>query len=108
LPESAGGIEEGLELRGGAAEASAGTEEESVGVGEVGGLGDGDVGEGFFGFDGAHLFEDGVGEGFGDLEELGLGAGDGAGAFGEGFGELVGVAVEAVENDFDLGAHGSG
>jgi hypothetical protein len=105
LPEPAGGIKEGLHLGRRAAVAGAGAEEKTVGLGEVGRLGDGDVGEGLLGLGGAHLGDDLVGEGFGDLEDFDLGAGDGAGAFGEGFGELIDVAVEAVEDDFDFGAH---
>jgi hypothetical protein len=69
------------------------------------GFGHGHVGEHLLGLDRPHLLQDFVGERLGDLGEQHLGVGDLPRPGGHGFGELIDVGVEAVEDDLNFDRH---
>ena len=98
VPELPGSVHEVLELRGNVAVAGGGPEDHGVGRGEVLGIEDRDVRERLAGVLGMHLLQDLVEKEFLDLEQGNLRPGDGPGTSRDGLGQVVDMAVGAVEN----------
>ena len=101
-PQVARPIEEVAHLGTHVAKSRRGAEDDRVGLGQLGRLGDGNVGEHLAGLRGAAGPQRLVGHQFGNLREADLGAGHRFRATHDGLGQLVDVAVHAVEHNLNL------